>query len=337
MKNALNKRLFPSVGLCLSLLWLASPIEAAESTTAPATTPANSTELSLMAGREAGTYYQLGRDLKKLAGRHQIDLSVIPSAGSLENIFKVYEYPSLQLGLSQFDSLSLVALEAAVSDDEDAEELNRMVNSLQLVLPLYYEEVHVLAKAPEIQQLTDLNDKSIAVGDVMSGTYGTATILLDLFQIRAEQLEMDAVTALDALQRGEIDALIYVVGAPAQLFTGPLASADSLHLVPIEIPEDIANNALFQTFYKKATIADATYAWQKQAVSTLSVGTVLFTSSKDQNEASCQAIGRFAKMVYDNLDELSRSGHSKWKSISIDREALLKAPHLSPCVAQAFK
>jgi TRAP transporter TAXI family solute receptor len=291
-----------------------------------------------MTGREAGAYYQLGRDLKTLARQHQIDLSVIPSAGSLENIFKVYEYPSLQLGFSQFDSLSLVALEASVGDDEDADELSKVVNSLQLVLPLYYEEVHVLAKAPEIKQLTDLNEKSVAIGDPISGTYGTATILLDLFQITpAEQLEMDAVTALDALQRGEIDALIYVVGAPAKLFAGPLAVGDALHLVPIEVPADLAKNELFQTFYRPATLPDATYIWQKQAVATLAVGTVLFTSNHARNEGSCQAIGRFAKMVYDNLEELGRTGHPKWKSVSIDREALLKAPHLSPCVAQALK
>ncbi|MCP5158793.1 MAG: TAXI family TRAP transporter solute-binding subunit [Gammaproteobacteria bacterium] len=333
MKIVSNKRLFLNTCLCLSLSWLAGPLQADEPTTPPA-----STELSLMTGREVGTYYQLGRDLKKLASRHQIDLSVMPSAGSLENIFRVYEYPSLQLGLSQFDSLSLVALEAAVGDDEDADELNQMVNSLQLILPLYYEEIHILAKAPEIKQLKDLNDKSIAVGDLVSGTYGTATILLDLFQIKpAEQLEIDATAALDALHRGEIDALIYVVGAPAQLFTGPLASADSLHLVPIEVPETLAKNELFQTFYQKATIPAATYVWQKEAIPTLAVGTVLFTSTKDQDEASCQAIGRFTKMVYDNLDELGRTGHPKWKSISIDREALLKAPHLSPCAAQALK
>jgi hypothetical protein len=41
--------------------------------------------------------------------------------------------------------------------------------------------------------------------------------------------------------------------------------------------------------------------------------------------------------VYDNLEELSKVGHPKWKSVTIDREALLKAPHLSLCVAQAFK
>jgi len=333
MKKPDKKQFVLNTIFCLGLLWMANPLQAEEPAAA-----STSAELSLMTGREAGTYYQLGRDLKKLATRHQIDLSVIPSAGSLENIFKVYEYPSLSLGLSQFDSLSLVALEASVGDDEDTEELSKVVNSLQLVLPLYYEEMHILAKAPEIKQLQDLNGKNIAVGDAVSGTYGTATILLDLFQVKpAEQLEMDAVTALDALHRGEIDALMYVVGAPAKLFTGPLASADTLHLIPIEITEDMANNELFQIFYQPAAIADNTYAWQKQAVPTFSVGTVLFTSSKGQKEADCQAIGRFARIVYDNLDELSRSGHSKWKSISIDREALLKAPHLSPCVARALK
>lgn len=327
------KCLLINASLCLSLFWLASPLQAEEAATAPA-----NTEIGLMTGREAGAYYQLGRDLKTLARRHQIDLSVVPSAGSLENIFKVYEYPSLQLGLSQFDSLSLVALEASVGDDEDADELNKVVNSLQLVLPLYYEEVHVLAKAPEIKQLTDLNEKTVAIGDAISGTYGTATILLDLFQIKpAEQLEMDAVTALEALQRGEIDALIYVVGAPAKLFTGPLAVGDTLHLVSIEAPAELAKNELFQTFYHPATLADGTYAWQKQAVPTLAVGTILFTSNHAQDEGSCQAIGQFARMVYDNLEELGRTGHPKWKSVSIDREALLKAPHLSPCVAKAME
>jgi hypothetical protein len=64
---------------------------------------------------------------------------------------------------------------------------------------------------------------------------------------------------------------------------------------------------------------------------------VLFTSDKGPDEERCRAIGHFAKIVYDNLEELGHVGHPKWKSVTIDREALLKAPHLSPCVAQAFK
>ncbi|MCB1820505.1 MAG: TAXI family TRAP transporter solute-binding subunit [Candidatus Competibacteraceae bacterium] len=335
MNNFLIKRALLGVSLCLSLSWLAAPLQAAETATT-----ASSAELSVMTGREAGVYYQLGRDLKKLASGHQLDLSVIPSSGSLENIFKVYEYPSLQLGFSQFDSLSLVALEAAVGEGEgeDADELQKLTNSLKLVLPLYYEEVHVLAKSPEIKQFTDLNGKRVAVGEMVSGTYGTATIMLDLFQVEpAEQFEMDAATALDALQQGEIDALIYVVGAPAPLFSGPLASTDALHLVSIAVPEDLAKNELFQTFYRTATIPAATYSWQAQEVATVAVGAVLFTSDQGLSEESCQAVGRFAKMVYDNLGELSRIGHPKWKSVSIDREALLKAPHLSPCVARALK
>jgi TRAP transporter TAXI family solute receptor len=333
MNKSLLKRALLGAGLCLSLSWLAGPLQAAETATA-----APSAELSVMTGRETGVYYQLGRDLKKLAGRNQLDLSVIPSSGSLENIFKVYEYPSLQLGFSQFDSLSLVALEAAVGDDEDTDELKKLTNSLQLVLPLYYEEVHVLAKTPEIKEFTDLNGKRIAVGEMVSGTYGTAIILLDLFQVEpAELFEMDATLALDALQQGDIDALIYVVGAPAPLFSGPLASADALHLVSIAIPEELAKNELFETFYLTATIPAATYSWQKQEVATVAVGAVLFTSDQGLSEESCQAMGLFAKMVYDNLGELSRTGHPKWKSVSIDRAALLKAPHLSPCVARALK
>lgn len=69
----------------------------------------------------------------------------------------------------------------------------------------------------------------------------------------------------------------------------------------------------------------------------LDVGAVLFTSDKGPDEERCHAIGRFAKTAYDSLEELSRVGHPQWKSVNIDREALLKVPHLSPCVTQAFK
>ncbi len=325
----MNIRLLISTCLSLSLSGLAVPLQAA--------TPAV-TELNLMTGREAGTYYQMGRDLKKLASQHQIDLAVIPSAGSLENIFKVYEYPSLQLGFSQFDSLSLVAMEAAVGEDEDSVELGKVANSLQLVLPLFYEEVHVIAKSPEIKQMTDLNGKRVALGDVVSGAYGTAATLLELLEIKpAEERDLDAVTALEALRQGDIDALIQVVGAPAPLFAGPVEGTNALHLIPIPVSEKLAKNELFQTFYRTTTIPAATYRWQESPISTIAVGAVLFTSDKGPDEVRCRAIGRFAKVMYDNLNELGRTGHPKWKSVTIDREALLKAPHLSPCVAQAFK
>ena len=326
------KRLF-ALGFCLCLLPLADLARAQ----APPPEPAE-VELGLMTGREAGTYYPIGRDLKKLAGRHRIDLDVIPSAGSLENIFKVYEYPSIQLGLSQFDTLSLIAMQAAVGDDADSEELGKVVDSMQLVLPLYQEEIHVLARSPEIKQFADLNDKKVAMGDVVSGTYGTASILLELFQIKpAAQLELDAVAALEALRQGQADAMIYVVGAPARLFARPFETGEQPHLVSVVIPENAQENDVFQSFYQPATIPAGTYDWQDQAVATLTVGTVLFTSDKNPDQDRCRAIGRFARMVYDNLDWLRGNGHPKWKSVTIDREALLKAPHLSPCVTQAFK
>jgi len=105
----------------------------------------------------------------------------------------------------------------------------------------------------------------------------------------------------------------------------------------VTIPNNAAKHDIFQSFYRATTIPAGTYGWQDQEVATLAVGTVLFTSDKGPDEERCRAISRFARMVYDNLDGLRGSGHPKWKSVTIDREALLKAPHLSPCVAQAFK
>ena len=225
------KRLF-ALSLCLCLFPLAGPARAQESPPSPATA-----EPSLMTGREAGTYYQIGRDLKQLAGRHQIDLDDSLPAGSLENIFKVYEYPSIQLGLSQFDTLSLIAMQAAVGDDADAENYRMSSIRCNWCYPLYQEEVRT-SQVTRNQTVRRSERQKGGDGDVVSGTYGTASILLELFQIKpAEQLELDAVAALDALRQGQVDAMIYVVGAPAKLFVRPFETGEQPHLVSVTIPE----------------------------------------------------------------------------------------------------
>ncbi|MFO1430160.1 MAG: TAXI family TRAP transporter solute-binding subunit [Candidatus Competibacteraceae bacterium] len=309
--------------LCLTILASLTVAIAAE-TAAP-------TEMSIITGRESGTYYLIGKDLKKLLAQNNIDLSVIPSRGSMENLINLYEFPSIQLGLAQLDTLTLLALQAAIGGEETAPDLQQLLDKMQLVLPLYAEEVHLVA-GEAIKQIGDLSGKRVGIGDSASGTFGTAQVILAELKVEPEEVyAMGETEAIEALRKGEIDAFFYVVGMPAKMLQDQIKAEDKFHLVPLTRKD--TESKLLNTLYKETTIPANTYPWQKEAVPTLAVGNAIITADK----GDCTAVGKFAKIVYDNLNWLKQNGHPKWKNVEINLDTLLKDPKLSPCVAKALK
>jgi hypothetical protein len=285
-------------------------------------------ELGIATGQEQGTYYAMARDLKKLAARHGIELNVIPSFGSADNLLKVYQFPSIQLGMVQLDTLAIAVLTAVAGKDDISAELGQLLQHTQVVLPLYREEVHLVASA-DIKGIEDLKNKKISIGKGASGTFGTAQVIMREYQIEpSEVFTMDTEQSIEALRRGKIDAFFAVAGAPAEVFRKQITADDKFRLLAINRKESSS--------YDKATIPANTYGWQAEAVATLSTLNVLITSDRSTTGGECQNIGRFARMVYDNLGWLKENGHPKWKDVSIDKEFLLKDKIVSPCVSKAW-
>jgi hypothetical protein len=56
----------------------------------------------------------------------------------------------------------------------------------------------------------------------------------------------------------------------------------------------------------------------------------LFTTDSE----NCQEVGKFAKLIHENLDWLKQNGHPKWQSIEFDLNQIKADPRLSTCVAQ---
>src|SRR6058998_2865289 len=65
--------------------------------------------MGLITGNEKGTYYQFGLDLQKLIKPASITLNVYPSKGSIENVYAVYQRPSIPMGIVQSDVLAFVS------------------------------------------------------------------------------------------------------------------------------------------------------------------------------------------------------------------------------------
>lgn len=274
--------------------------------------PAVSAELerNIMTGGPKGTYIQIGRDIARLAQTCGKPLNVIESAGSLENFAAVRNRKNTQFGIVQSDVLDY--LKTFESEDK---ELQKAVRGVRIMFPLYNEEVHVLARK-DIGSLKALEGKRVAVGKKDSGTYLTSSLMLDILSVKqGERLAINPDEALPKLLAGEIDALFYVAGAPAALFASADIDPAKFHLVPVTEEPLLAS-------YTPATIEAGTYPFQKETVEAVAVKAVLMTfdydaKGKAYQRESCRAVADVANLVLTNLEELTKSGHPKWKQVDL--------------------
>ena len=152
---------------------------------------ASAFERNILTGGPTGTYIQIGRDMSDIASACGIELNVRESAGSLENFLGVRKRRHTQLGIVQSDVLEY--LKTYSSEDP---EIARAIFGVRIAFPLYNEEVHILAKR-EITSLADLNGRRVAVGVEDSGTFLTASLVLDLARVTpAERLTINADTSV---------------------------------------------------------------------------------------------------------------------------------------------
>lgn len=279
-------------------------------------------ELKMVTGSEAGQYHRLGQDLETLLRQYGLDLDLIPTQGSLQNIQELYNHASIVLGFSQLDVLALIP-KLSSGDSE----LRQQVDSLRIVLPLYRETIHLVSRGP-LTNLRDLVGKRVSLGDAGSGTSITAATLLRTTGVAPASLRyLPTSRAILALKQGEIDAFFLVSGTPDPTLTTDIQAQDGFRLLPLTLPR--ANNDEFLSqIYQPTTVAARTYPWQSEAVPSLTVGSAILTTA----DADCKQIGPFATLVATHLDQLKQTGSPLWKSVSSGRPAGLIAKRLSACV-----
>jgi TRAP transporter TAXI family solute receptor len=275
-------------------------------------------ELGIVTGPETGTYFRFGEDLKRLVASHGISLAVYTSSGSVENMVAVYDSRSIQLGIAQSD---VVAFMNASTEPR----IRRIEAEARLVLPLYVEEAHLLAR-PELSRFEDLAGKTVAIGSVNSGTAMTARVFFALTRVQpAELLEIGGQQALAALREGVVDAMFYVAGQPVALFTELLSPQDQFRLL------NIRDSNILKFYRNVSVIPAATYMGQSEDVETVGVVAGLMTLDYRSDDPSCAHIARIYELIRGNLDWLRQNGHEKWKSLEFD--APVAGELWSPCAA----
>lgn len=265
---------------------------------------------SIMTGGATGTYIQFGRDMAGLMAQCGQTLEVVESNGSLENFLGVRARRHTQFGIVQNDVLEYLKTYAA---DDPA--IARTVQGVRIAFPLYAEEVHLLA-GRDIASLADLAGKRVAIGTENSGTFLTASLVLDLTGTEpAEKRTISPGDALPALKAGDIDAFFYVAGAPTALFAEGEIDGDRFHLVPIA-------DATLNAVYDSTSIPANTYPFQADAVQGIAVKALLMTyefnpRSNAYNRDSCKAVSDLSHLILTRLPELRETGHPKWRDVNL--------------------
>lgn len=116
---------------------------------------------------------QIGRDLAKyVAPAADIDLEVLPSAGSSENVQRLRYEPGVKFALVQSDVYQAYINQGASGHAEAA----RIIRPLRVILPLYNEEIYFIARADApYAYVHEIREAKINVGLLRSGTAMSAT------------------------------------------------------------------------------------------------------------------------------------------------------------------
>jgi uncharacterized protein len=277
----------------------------------------------IVTGPERGTYIQIGQDLSKwVADPAGMELDVLPSKGSAENVQRMRYEPGVKFALVQSDVYQAYVDMASAGNAE----AGKIIQPLRLIMPLYDEEIYFVVRSDSpLKSIQEIKDKVISVGLIGSGTAQSAATLYRLMfgqPIPDENAQhYSNEDALAKLIVRKIDVAIIVAGQPAKLFQDMnpelLQQIKLLRLDP-SAPE----TARAKQTYFPATIRTSSYPnWIKEDTPTLTVKAFLVTYDYGL-KGTVGAMTQFADSLCTNFDNLQANGHPKWKSVHMDLPAL---------------
>ena len=271
-----------------------------------------------------GTYFAIGNDLAKMvAPRADIELEVVPTSGSAENVKLLRHEPGVKLAIVQADVYQAFVERGASRNPEAA----RIIRPLRVILPLYNTEIHYIVRADsELNYLHDIKDAKINGGLVGSGAaFITHTLYRMMFngpmpETAASYLPNDQ-ALIKLITDKSVDVAVVAAGQPAPIIAHMKPEAQKF----IKLLKFDPNNPASQQpmkIYSPATVHAASYPnLIKEDFTTISVGAFLVTYDYTL-PGTVEHLTRFARELCQQFPELQAKGHPKWREVSLDLPAL---------------
>ncbi|MBS1178901.1 MAG: putative TRAP-type uncharacterized transport system protein, periplasmic component [Proteobacteria bacterium] len=305
------------------------------------------TPYKIVTASERGTYIQIGRDLARfVAPGADIDLEVLPSAGSAENIQRLRVEDGVKFALVQSDVYQAFIAQGEAGNKAAAD----IIRPLRAILPLYNEEIYFIARADSpLNFIHEIKDARLNVGPLRSGTAMSSTTLYRLMFGQAAPDDrisfLPNEEALVKLTSGDsLDVVVVVAGQPAKLLVDMKPEARALiKLLKFDRNHTSAQAAL-KTYFP-STVRAANYPnLLLEDVPGLAVKAFLVTYDYDR-KATQGALAKFARSLCQNFGVLQSQGHPKWKEVELAMPELGRgwsyyppmATELNKCIAAEAK
>ena len=223
------------------------------------------------AGPEHGQYLRFAQ---ALADPQSVRVVALVTRGGEENL-RMLRDGKVPLALSQADA-ALAAYEGKGNFQPDGPNA-----TLRAIGSLYPEPVHVIVRGDSpILATAALAGRRVAVGPEGSASRTTALRVLEAHGLDPKALKLSAMPfneALAALREKELDAVIQVIGAPADRVRDALTDVP-LRLVPLA-EKAVAALAAANAGYFAYTIPRGAYAVQREDVPTVATAALLLVNA----------------------------------------------------------
>lgn len=263
-------------------------------------------QVKLLSGVESEIYNQFANDIKN---NTNVAVDVITTGGSVDNFMKINADSAKEnLAFMQYDVLIWKEIENPKIKDK-----------FKVFLPLYNEEIHIIVKNnSKITSLADLKGKKVAIGSKSQGANITSQIIKNKTGLTWTDVEVAFNDAFIGLLAGQIDAIIYVGGAPVNMLKSLSPEVSNmLKLIPIIDPK-------LEGLYTKSVIKAGTYPWANYDVITYAVKSVIVVNTKNLSSDMANKITSLLSDLKSNLDKMkmSKTAHNKWKEVKLDYKGI---------------
>jgi TRAP transporter TAXI family solute receptor len=280
----------------------------------------------IVTASERGTYYAIGKDLAKfVAPDATIDLEVLPTSGSAENVKLLRFEPGVKFAIVQADVFQAF-IDRASGGNRDAD---KMIRPLRVILPLYNTEIHYIVRSDsQLNYLHDIKDAKINGGLLGSGAaLITATLYRMMFNAPIPESNASYMAMEEALVKlitdKSVDVVVVAAGQPSPLVANMKPEAQKLIKFLKFDPNHPTSKLPLQT-YTPLTIRATSYPnVVTEDFTTIGVGAYLVTYDYNMQQ-TVEHLSKFGRALCQNFSTLQAKGHPKW------REVALTLPDLQP-------
>lgn len=259
---------------------------------------------AIAAGPEHGQYLRFAQ---ALAGNERVRVVPLITRGGEENL-RLLRNGNVSLALAQGDAaLQLYEGKGSfIAEGADA--------TLRAIGSLYPEPLHVLVHPDSVlASVADVKGHRVAIGERHSASRTTALRALEAHGIGIDDItpvDLPLGDALVALRRQEVDAVLQVIGVPADNIRNALAEIP-FRLIPLA---ESAIRALVdaKAGYFTFMIPPGAYAHQTQDVRTVATAAVLLAAGLSDSEVS--AVTRF---VFEKGRDFAARGSAQGAQVSV--------------------